>query len=285
MKKLFFERAQESRGELPTTFVYDSVTAKVRNQVILITRGFLHNNSQRIVDKIKKKTGIFTLAEVTPNISNTFNHPYSEELARFFLEEKNIDLVLTVIEEICHILPDAILEEIDCALRRAGIGWKYSIEAKELMRIEDETFYNEVTKNCLSVLSKKGYEKTMEHFLHAYEELKIKNYADALTSCRRALESIIKTRLKQNNLLENEHSNLSFLLPIFNKNISRFSFLEDYFNNLCKLTEGVATSANKEGGHGKFEGSIDNKDEVFVRFIINQTASNVLFLAEVEFKK
>ncbi|NDC32056.1 MAG: hypothetical protein EBZ58_14235, partial [Bacteroidetes bacterium] len=52
-------------------------------------------------------------------------------------------------------------------------------------------------------------------------------------------------------------------------------------------SKGVSITRNKEGGHGKTEGvqsQITKDDDHFVRFIINQTLANILFITEAKFK-
>lgn len=65
-------------------------------------------------------------------------------------------------------------------------------------------------------------------------------------------------------------------------------FLEIYFENLVEVIKGVSIARNKEVGHGKTEGvkaQITKDDDHFVRFVINQTLTNILLITEAKFKK
>jgi hypothetical protein len=176
-----------------------------------------------------------------------------------------------------------LLGEMNYRMQRSGLGYKHTGEF--LVRVEDGIFFDEVTAPCLSILSRDGFENAKRHFSDAYDELKKQKYDDALTDCGQALESVIKTRLHREGIAYNEHDNLSKLLPIVKSNIVAPDFMQDYLNNLIKVIEGLATWRNKEGPHGKTDGVISNINDTFVRFVLNQAASNVLFLAEVDFRK
>ena len=63
------------------------------------------------------------------------------------------------------------------------------------------------------------------------------------------------------------------------------TYMENYQNNLFEVMGGLLTVRNKDGAHGKEEGADNPIDERFVRFAINQTAANILFIAEADFQK
>ena len=65
MKKLYFERAKENRGEIPTTFIYDKISDEVKTQIILVWSSThkLSYWSKEIVLKLRESFGRFKLVK------------------------------------------------------------------------------------------------------------------------------------------------------------------------------------------------------------------------------
>lgn len=284
MPDLFFERMQEKREELPSTFVYDDFPNRVRRQIILIAQNFVNDNrSKPLVEKLREATGNYELAD--GEIRGPMGYwSYQRELFSFFEDTPSVDHALSVLELIGRVLfrnnKDAF-DRVNVRLLRAGIGWKLTEHG--LIQIEDEAFFENVTAPCLSALGRKGYRQAYGHFLDAYKCLKEGEFIEALTNCGRAFESIVKTRLVS--LVNNvDHKNWNALKPLLKEHMSIPPYMESYLNQLLGVMEGVPTARNKDGGHGKSEDVHVVADENFIRFIINQTAANILFIAEAEFR-
>ncbi|MGD9637741.1 MAG: AbiJ-NTD4 domain-containing protein [Alphaproteobacteria bacterium] len=292
----FFERRREERGELPTTFTYDELPRKVRNQVIMLWQEAGINGLEEIIKYIRKHIGESVLHEDYKNVKM---HYYLGELEQFFLETSNVDYALTVVEEIGKAINNEankhvydtqagrkkskcknLFSQLNFFLKREGIGWQHNGEM--LVKIEDEVFYEEATQKTLGVL--RNFNSAYTDYLNAYKNLKEGDFENAITNACKAMESVIKTRFNQNNITYNETDNLSKLLPLIKDNLNIPPFMEDYLNQITGIIQGLGTARNKSGAHGKTEG-INKPDEVFTKFVINQAACNILFLAEVEFKK
>jgi HEPN domain-containing protein len=287
MKKLYFERAKENRGEIPTTFIYDTISDQVKRQIILVwsSTNNLSYWSKEIVLKLRESLGKFQLDKTIRHGTN-----YIDELNNFFLQTNNIDYSLTVIEEMLIFLNDngyySLIDRVNERMRFAGIGYKH--DGNFIHRVEDEIFDEEITQKTLGILAKKNYHQTRAHIINAYAELRVGQYDDALTDCCQALETAIKTRLKENKIDYEEKDSINYLLEIFKKQIVAPKFLETYFENLIEVIKGVSIARNKEGGHGKTEGvksQITKDDDHFVRFVINQTLTNILLITEAKFRK
>ena len=74
MRKLFFERAKENRGEVPTTFVYDKIPDEVKRQLVLIWNPdqqlqLSHNQVEAIVKQLRESLAMFKLATTSSNYS------------------------------------------------------------------------------------------------------------------------------------------------------------------------------------------------------------------------
>ena len=154
MKKLYFERAKENRGEIPTTFIYDKISDEVKRQLVLIwnSASNIRYRVESIVLQLRESLGKFQL-DGTIN----YNSHYIDELNNFFLQTNNIDHSLTVIEEILISLKDngdySLIDRINERMRFAGIGYKH--DGNFIHRVEDEIFDEEITQKTLGILEKK----------------------------------------------------------------------------------------------------------------------------------
>lgn len=97
----------------------------------------------------------------------------------------------------------------------------------------------------------KNYHQTRTHIINAYSELRFGQYDDALTDCCQALETAIKTRLKENKIDYEEKDSINYLLETFKKQIVAPKFLETYFENLVEVIKGVSIARNKEEVTGR----------------------------------
>jgi len=291
MIKLFFERMKEKRGEVPTSFNYDQLPNKVRNQIIIIAResNLNEDHYKYIAEKIREATGNFKLSDAGHRGAYSHaSYSYEDELYSYFGTLKNIDVALSIVELLGVTLShcyegQSSIDRINERMLSAGIGWK--ITGRELIQIEDETYFDNVTRPCLSVLESLGYKQAHKHFLDAYKELKDKEFDDALADCGQAIESIVKTRLGSVGVKDVTNKNWSQLKPLLLQYMVIPPYMQSYQNNLLGMVEGLMTARNKDGPHGKEEGANNQLDECFVRFAINQTAANILFIAEADFKK
>jgi len=244
MKKLFFERAKESRGELPTTFVYNQIPDEVKMQLVLIwnSNPNLPYHVKSIVLQLRESLGMFQIASTTRSHSYIeVSHNYFEELVNFFLGTNNVDYALTVIDEVSLVLKamhrQDLIGRMNERMRFAGIGYKH--DGIGLHRVEDEIFDDEITQKTLGILAKKNYNQIRKHISNAYTELRTGDYDDALTDCCQALETAIKTRLKENKISYDEKLTINQLLEIFKKQIEVPSFLQTYFENFIEVIKGA----------------------------------------------
>ena len=292
MVKLFFERMKEKRGEVPSTFSYDALPGTVRTQIVLIARvaSFKDHQYKKMCELLREAIGQFSLADGQEDFGYSgSSYSFKKELFDYFITTRDVEKALSVIELLGtflvgkYRLESASKDRINSRLLQAGIGWKIG-EDGLLFNLEDETFFEEVTAPCLSILGKGGFSQAHKHFLDAYQELKQKKFDDALTDCGQSIESVIKTRLCQVGVDDVTHLNWNKLRPLLLKHIIIPSYLQNYQNNLFEVMGGLLTARNKDGAHGSEEGAASQLDECFVRFAINQTAANILFIAEAEFQ-
>jgi hypothetical protein len=282
--RLFFERMKEQRGEYPTTFQYEEMSDALRTQIWLVWERFSchYDWSNTIVDFLRERIGKL-------NLIDKWTNSQKEELKLFFLHVASPEIALSAVELMCMPIQvtseKELINDFNRYMREAGLGYQFNTDQKIIIRIEDETFYEEVTNSTLSILSQNKYSQAKKYYHEAYEELKKGKFDKAIVDCCKALESILKVRLIECGNAEEDikAKPLANLLKAMKEHIILPTYMNDYQNNFCSLIQAVGTVRNKDGGHGSTDGQDPAVDERFVRYIINQTASNILFIAEADF--
>lgn len=290
LESLFYHKNKLATGQIPKTFQYNEIPTAARNSILI---AFTRNYPVKWGGLNKKSAGYQILEGIREVCLEAFgctslsdSSDPIEDFKNGFNSESDPAKIMTYIQLICCALKNKynnqnLIDKINWHLRNNGVGYKY--ENGSIIRIEDETYFDNVTAPVLSVLGEKGYEDTLSEFLKAYDELKNGQYNDAVTACTRGLETILKTRLDQAGKLDDPNCTVNYLLKQWFENVNVPDYMENYLNNLTPVLQGVATVRNKDGAHGSTEGDNDNLDEAFVRYIINQTAASILFIAECEF--
>lgn len=285
--KPFFRRQQEIRGEVPSTFVYE-LSQKVRVQILMLWRDILHfNEASEILKKIHLELGTIQLCNYQRVSRHELNSEFLNniaELCSYFEEVKDHEMAFTILELICyaHRYHDLFIDSVNSRLRIEAVGYRFvGRDVGQLRRVEDEMFYDECVERCLSVLGASSYRDVLSHYMNSYKELKDGHYDDALVDLRQAVESLLKTRFDILNIsYDAKKDTYSKLLQIAQDHIDSGPYK---FHHFKEMIQSVGSASNA-GGHGQTQGQAFNVDEIYVRFMINQAAANLLFLAEVPMK-
>lgn len=267
----YFLRAKRARGEVPTTFQYNQIPGSIKEQAII-----LFNNS--FSAEFERRKAIqeihfpLTFHLGKPSLYSTYADSYEEDLFNFFRKDDlDTDLALTIIEEFCKKFSEKFIAIMNEKFLLEGMG--YQFKGEEIVRIEDEKFYDTVTQPCISKLSSAGLEKAAAEYFKAYEHLKNQHYHDAVVSCTRSLEYLLQNRLGTK---ETELSKLlRQLLPQLE---GPSGTLAKYVENYIKLIEGM----NALRGQSSHAGNA--VDFAYTMYFINQTAATILFIADVPLK-
>lgn len=281
---LYYRRKCEEAGQIPSTFSYDlPISFRSRFIDLCFTKNiFLLALKAKInmTNELVTAFGVRSLYQL-PRKKNV-NKLDLDDVADAIYECKD-DIALSIIEFICRCayklnISDFLINT-DKYFQHDRIGFKFLTEHDGfIVKIEDETFYNETTAKTLSLLSRKKYFDAQNYFIDSYKKLAASQYNDALVDIGRAMETVLKTRLTELSISFNPQTDtLNKLLDITQKHIISPNH---NFHNFKQIILDAGRARNISG-HGNTQGQVPALDEVYVRFIINQTAANLLFLMEV----
>lgn len=279
---LFHRREQEAKGKIPSIYSY-SLSLTLKKRIIIIWAEPLipplrESHSQEIAGYLRKAFGVFSLDELSSSITcSAF-----DEIQFFILNCKDDSLVLSAIEVICryfyrmHSLQ--FINDVNESFQYERIGYKFIMEQDGfIIKIEDENFHTESTAKTLSILSIKKYYDAQNYFIASYKKLAVSHYDDALVDIGRAIETLLKTRFKELGIsFDDKKDTLNKLLDIAQQHITSQNHNFQYVKQIIL----DAGRARNTAGHGNAQGQAPALDEVYVRFVINQAAANLLFLAE-----
>ena len=305
---IFSKRQKELRGDLPDVYSYDALPAPLRVQIVHIMLGALGNPDQyyssshtnhvrhgykSIVDVLCREYGVFRLPGSDWEYSERM---YLQELKEFFLQEKNIDRSLDVVElsfrfidrytrrwnyldrsNSAAIADDAI-RELNHRFREHGVG--YCFENGQIVRIDSQLVHSEVVKPALLLLGQKQYAGVQQEFLQAHEHYRTGKAKEALNECLKSFESMMKSVCDQKGWTYDKRATAKNLIELCFNNGLVPEFWKQHFSSLRSLLEsGVPTGRNRLGGHG--QGAVPMAVPMYVAgYMLHMTAAAIVFLGE-----
>jgi hypothetical protein len=286
-KKSFFRRQQEARGEIPETYHYN-LDEKFQKQFIIIWRQYNFRYANIVYNRL-----CFELGQLDLGFSlSMYKDKKDQQLIDFFIRNEKDEYSLAVIEFVAYFIYRAdkgrhgdekqFIDLVNELFLYNRIGYKLIIDSKNrdvnIIKIDDEIFYSECTEKSLGILSTKKYTDAQSCYIESYKKLAKSEYTDALVDIGRAIESVLKTRFAEYNIpFDAKKDTLNKLLDIAQAHVDTVAHDFQYFKQII-LDVGRVRNPS---GHGHAQGQAPQLDEVYVRFVINQAAANLLFLAEV----
>ncbi|MFX4239981.1 STM4504/CBY_0614 family protein [Aliarcobacter butzleri] len=303
---LFSKRQKELRGEVPDIYVYDIVPNALRVQIIHIWQDTLGTYShyvryskvqeayQFIVDVLCREYGLFHL----PSHDKYSDRMYLEELANFFLKEKDLEKVIDIIElsfkainiftkdyQYLHRhnnaeLIEKAIDELNYRFKEHGVGFQF-VE-NEIIKIDSELLHSEAVKPALKLLNQKNYKGAQEEFLSAYEHYRHGKNKESLNDCLKAFESTMKAICDKHKWQYKSGDTAKTLIQIcFDKGLIP-AFWQAQFTSLRSMLESsIPTGRNKLSGHGQGTEPISIPNYL-VAYMLHMTASTLVFLTTAE---
>jgi hypothetical protein len=293
-------KARQAKTE-PDVFQYDVIPAALRFQIeqvwIESIGGYGDSAASRaygqIIEILRREWAVRTLSPSGGSF-------WTEIISRF-QSERETDRVLDIIElcfltidkevrnrpahgsgKSADIVANEAIDEINGRFREHSIGYQYADGI--LIRIDSELTHKEIIKPALAVLRGKIYETAQDEFLNAHEHYRKCEYDDALIDCCKAFESTMKIICTKRNWKVDKNATAKPLVKTCLDNGLIPPFWQTHFSGLTNVLEsGIPTPRNKLGGHGAGTTPTQVPEEL-VRYVLNMTASTILFLTEAEKK-
>jgi hypothetical protein len=293
---IFFKRQRQARGEVPDVYQYEILPDQLRIQFCHILNDIFKkpydetNEKGRNIGKIARfvveylcrEIGTFQLAkDIYSKVDYRRVRDYEKELFNFIQQEKNIEFVLSAIEEIFALLtPDSyLIAELNTRFREHGVGYQFE---GQLVRIDSQYIHQEAVKPALSILSDKAYVGPQEEFLSAHEHFRHGRCQEALVYALKAFESTMKVICGKRKWTYNKNDTAKKLITICFENGLIPQFWQSHMNGLrSTLESGVPTVRNKMGGHGQGAEVVDVPDHI-AAYALHMTASTIVFLVKAE---
>lgn len=314
---LFSKRQAQLRQQAPDVLHYDDVPQVLRVQIVRIMseawrqlRDFLYVPPEGTVyDDIKEilchEYGLLESEQL-------FDGPATRhhDLVRYFLDLVRTERVLDVVQLGFHAILNApdkygtravpfggklseqelqtaatvtaqrAVQELNDRFREHRVGYQFS--GRMIIRVDSEWMHAEVMKRCLVILSGSDYSGAQDEFLRGHEHYRVGNMKEAINECLKSFESVMKVICEKRGWSGADDASASKLISICFEGGLIPSFWSQHFNALQSLLKGgVAPARNKLSAHG--QGAIPTGvPRHLVGYVINMTASAILFLTEAE---
>ena len=305
--ELFSKRQKKLNGDIPDIYTYDNIPNTLRVQIVHIWHDVLGNGNDYssyhkkvksaykfIVNVLCREYGLFSL----PSSNGYGKRMYLDELTNFFLNEKDTDKVIDIIELSFKIVNhftkeydylhrnnrekiiDNAINELNNRFKEHGIGFQF-VE-NEIIKMDSELLHTETVKPALKLLNQKNYQGAQEEFLSAYEHYRHGKNKEALNDCLKAFESTMKSICDRHKWTYHNTPTAKHLIQICFDNELIPSYWQTQITSLRSMLESsIPTGRNKLSGHGQGTETTTIPDYL-VSYMLHMTASTLVFLTTAE---
>lgn len=248
-----------------------------------------------VVNTLCREYGVFSLPGTRENYGN---RNYIEELANFFLQEKEVERALDVVELSFAVIDsstrehnylgrldaseraDSAIKELNNRFKEHGVGYQFT--NGKIIRTDSELIHSEVVKPALTLLNQKHYAGAQQEFLKAYEHYRTGNAKEALSECLKAFESVMKAICDKRGWSYGNKATATPLIQTCFDNGLVPAFWQSQYTSLRSLLEsGVPTGRNNLSGHGQGTNLV-SVPTYLVAYMLHMTASAIVFLTEAD---
>lgn len=305
---LFSKRRKAERAGPSDLYTYDKIPEGLRVQIIHIWTDAIGNPQlfgsenvfnayQGMVAVLRREYQVFALTK--DNRQPYDNRQAFPELCGFFLEEKNTERVIDVIELTANFIENTAsrwdyigrhnadeiateaINELNTRFKESAIGYEYA--DGQIIRIDNQLTHSEIVKPVLQVLRGNLYANAQKEFLDAHESYRHGKQAEVLVNCNKAFESTMKVVCAKRKWPVSPNATSSELIKACYDNGLIPPFWQTHFAGLRSTLEaGVPTARNRLGGHGAGAVPASAIPQTLVSYVLHLTASAILFLADSE---
>lgn len=306
--ELYSSRNKNIIDEEGDIYIYDKFTDKLLNQVMFITDDIFHKYNY---PDLMNSPEIDVYADIKASLcrEHGLNYLYSvfssprEDIYSWLKKSKKIDNFLDFIELSFNFVETFIsggyftdrqggrmsdssfqeaVEELNHRFKCERVGYQYTDSI--IIKVDSEFIHSEVVKPMLRLLNESGgYDGAIEEFLSAHENYRHGENKDCINDCLKSFESLMKSiHLKRGWDFNDKKATSKDLIAGILSNELIPSYLQQQFISLRSMLEsGVPTIRNKVSSHGQGE-NVTTVEDHLCSYMLNITASNLLFLAECE---
>jgi len=185
---------------------------------------------------------------------------------------KDINLLFDL-DDLPYSLTDFVWESVPMSFRgQTQTGTRISAWPK-VIRKEDQILHNTAIEPTLNLLAQSGFASANSEFRGALEDYRKQDYADCLTKCASAFESVMKVICDRKSWPYQQSDPASTLL----KTILDNSGIPTFFTGPLSIVATLRNRFSSSHGAGTQTRSIS---QGFAKFTINSTASSILLLAD-----
>lgn len=304
----FSKRQKTEQGETQEIYIYDAIPSTLRTQIVYIWHSAFGNEEEYydlagegirrtykcLVEILREEVGVFILPPSIKHVQITF----LEELIEYFLNEKDINRVLDVVElsfkyinkfardfhyqfkKDSEEVADQAINDLNTRFKEHSIGYRF--ESSKLIRIDSEFLHIEIVKPALKLLIKSEYAGAQDEFLKACDHYKCGRKKEVLDACLKAFESLMKSICKKRGWHYLPNATASPLIKICLQNKLIPSFFQSKSEALQSLLEsGIPTISNKLSRHGQGEEIVEIPDCI-AAYALHETASTLILLDQAE---
>lgn len=179
--------------------------------------------------------------------------------------------------------PDEATDELNARFADHGLGYRFSVEAHQLIRSDSQFMQQEVVEPAWRLLHELAFAGPAEEFAHAHRCFRRggpKDLEDAITNAAKAVESTAKAICAERRWKHDPGAPLVKLLKALWDHGLVPPRLDSFFAGLrTALESGLPPIRNSQGGHGQGAKTRDIDDHV-VELALNLSASTIVFLCQ-----
>ena len=239
---------------------------------------------RHVVDILREEEGVQSL-------SGSYIINLRAEFEDWFLASKNIDTLFDAVEIIarfCNYFAPRGRENtmsavndhvatLNARMLEAQLG--FQVEGSTIVKLSSQFAHAEIVDPALHVLSQDRFATADAEFRKAHKEFRDQSYADCITDCGKALESVFKVIAAERRWLEvSDSSTLAKLIEAAASNKLFPGYMAEQVKGLRAMLQGPGTLRNKDGAHGKGDAP-SHADRDLAAYQLHQTAAALLFLA------
>lgn len=291
---IYSRRKRQAAKTTADVYQYVDLSPKLRQQMLFAfdhmaeaaargssTEGELWQN---VVEILREEQGVVSLGR-------SYFADAREEFDSWFKAIDDVDAALDAVEVVTRICAyyaprgyenttpgvNNHVATLNARMLEAQFG--FQVEDGTIVELSSQFAHAEIVVPALRVLSEDRFATANAEFRKAHEEFRHQSYADCITDCGKALESVFKVIAAERGWPGvSENSTLAKLIEAAATNDLFPKYMEEQVRGLRAMLQGPGTVRNKDGAHGKGDAP-SHADRDLAAYQLHQTAAALIFLA------